>query len=212
MAQKYRIYINEKVILLTVKPPKVANHYQKIDAEHFDLKIVYHWIDKQPFKLFYVLCSDAKAFLKKIVKDNVLIEAAGGLVTNQTHQHLFIYRNDKWDLPKGKIEKKEKTKIAAVREVEEECGIKVDKLQEKICKTYHTYIYKGEVVLKKTHWFKMHYKGNKKLIPQLEEGITDVRWFKKEEISTIVKNTFPSIIDVLEKEELITDTAVLLLE
>jgi 8-oxo-dGTP pyrophosphatase MutT (NUDIX family) len=212
MAQKYRIYINEKVILLTVKTPKVSSQYQKIDAEHFDLKIVYHWVDKQPCKLFYVLCEDAKAFLKKVIKDNYLIEAAGGLVTNQNVEHLFIYRNNKWDLPKGKIEKKEKTKIAAVREVEEECGIKVSKLEEKICKTYHTYIYKGEVVLKKTHWFKMGYKGKAKLVPQLEEGITDVRWFKKEDVATIIKNTFPSIIDVLEKEELITDTEALLSE
>nr|WP_183548414.1 NUDIX domain-containing protein [Mucilaginibacter sp. AK015] len=210
MAQKYRIYINEKVILLTVKTPKIAKHYQKIDAEHFDLKTVYHWVDKQPGTLFYVLCNNAKAFLKRIIKSNTLIEAAGGLVTNQHGEHLFIYRNDKWDLPKGKIEKKEKTKIAAVREVEEECGIKVNKLEQKICKTYHTYIYKGEVVLKKTHWFKMSYNGNAKLTPQLEEGITDVRWFKAEEVSTIVKNTFPSIIDVLEKEELITSREVLL--
>jgi hypothetical protein len=39
MAQKYRIYINEKVVLLTVKSPKFAEHYQKIDAEHFDLQL-----------------------------------------------------------------------------------------------------------------------------------------------------------------------------
>ncbi|MCQ6956978.1 NUDIX domain-containing protein [Mucilaginibacter sp. JC4] len=212
MAQKYRIYINEKVILLTVKTPKNETLYQKVDGEHFDLKIVYHWVDKQPGKLFYVLCDDAKAFLKKVIKNSAVIEAAGGLVTNQDGEHLFIYRNDKWDLPKGKIEKKEKTKVAAVREVEEECGIKVNTLEEKICKTYHTYIYKGEVVLKKTHWFKMGYKGKAKLVPQLEEGITDVRWFKKEDVATIVKNTFPSIIDVLEKEELITNMAKLLSE
>jgi 8-oxo-dGTP pyrophosphatase MutT (NUDIX family) len=209
MAQKYRIYINEKVILLTVKTPKISAHYQRIDAEHFDLKIIYHWVDKQPGKLFYVPCAEPKAFLKKIIRNNMLIEAAGGLVKNETGQHLFIYRNNKWDLPKGKIEKKEKTKIAAVREVEEECGIKVDKLCDKICKTYHTYIYKGEVVLKKTHWFEMHYNGAGKLVPQLEEGITDVRWFKKEDIHTIIENTFPSIIDVLVKEDLIKDTAML---
>ena len=110
MAQKYRIYINEKVVLLTRKAPKSTLEYQRIDAEHFDLQIVYHWVDKQAGKFFYVLCDDAKAFLKKTIKKNVLIEAAGGLVTNQKGQHLFIYRNDKWDLPKGKIEKKEENK------------------------------------------------------------------------------------------------------
>ena len=124
-------------------------------------------------------------------------------------KYLFIYRNDKWDLPKGKIEKGEQIKECAVREVEEECGIIVKKLGKKIGKTYHAYINREEVVLKKTHWFKMKSHGQEKLKPQKEEGITDVRWFKDDEVPTIVNNTFPSIIDVLEKEELITDTAML---
>ena len=94
-----------------------------------------------------------------------------------------------------------------MREVEEECGIKVSSLEDKICKTYHSYIYKGEVVLKKTHWFKMRSKGQEKLKPQKEEGITDARWFKKEDIAPIVKNTFPSIMDVLIKEKFIKDKA-----
>ena len=63
--------------------------------------------------------------------------------------------------PKAKLKKDEKVKVAAVREVEEECGIKVSKLGDKICKTYHAYINKGEVVLKKTHWFSMKYKGQR---------------------------------------------------
>ena len=136
-----------------------------------------------------------------------LIKAAGGLVKSEQGAYLFIYRNDKWDIPKGKIEKGEKVKEAAVREVEEECGIKVSSLEDKICKTYHSYIYKGEVVLKKTHWFKMRSKGQEKLKPQKEEGITDARWFKKGDIAPIVKNTFPSIMDVLVKEKFIKDKA-----
>ena len=91
-----------------------------------------------------------RASFKNAVAESVTqIGAAGGLVKNEAGEYLFIYRNDKWDLPKGKIEKAERVKDAAVREVEEECGIKVSKLEEKICKTYHVYIYKGEVVLKK---------------------------------------------------------------
>ena len=37
-----------------------------------------------------------------------LVQAAGGLVENKNKQFLFICRNNKWDLPKGKIEKKKK--------------------------------------------------------------------------------------------------------
>jgi 8-oxo-dGTP pyrophosphatase MutT (NUDIX family) len=210
MAQKYRIYINEKVILLTESKPKRIESYEKIDESVFDLKIVYAWAINHKSKLFYVPCKDAKAFLKTVAKSVTLIEAAGGLVKNENGSYLFIYRNDKWDLPKGKIERYEKVKEAAVREVEEECGIKVSNLDEKICKTYHVYLYRGEVVLKKTHWFKMRCKGQEKLKPQKEEGITEVRWFKREHIGPILKNTFPSIMDVLKKEDLIKEKPVLL--
>ena len=205
MAQKYRIYINEKVILLTESEPKKAESYEKIDGQTFDLKIIYTWILKHHSKLFYIICDDTKAYLKNIVANITLIEAAGGLVKNENGDYLFIYRNDKWDLPKGKIEKLEKVKVAAVREVEEECGIRVSKLGDKICKTYHVYVSRGEVVLKKTHWFSMKYKGDERLKPQIEEGITDVRWFRKNHIDAILQNTFPSILDVLVKKDLIKE-------
>jgi 8-oxo-dGTP pyrophosphatase MutT (NUDIX family) len=205
MAQKYRIYINEKVILLTETLPQRVDDYQQIDSQTFDLKIIYTWILKHKRDMFYVLCPNAKTFLKQVRQSITLIEAAGGLVKNEHKAFLFIYRNNKWDLPKGKIEKNETVKEAAVREVEEECNIMVGKLGEKICKTYHVYVNKGEVVLKKTWWYKMKCKGQNKLKPQIEEGITDVRWFKKDEIDPILSNTFPSIMDVLEKVELIKE-------
>jgi 8-oxo-dGTP pyrophosphatase MutT (NUDIX family) len=161
--------------------------------------------DKPKGKLFFILCDDAKTYLKKIMKSLPLIEAAGGLVKNERGEYLFIYRKERWDLPKGKIEKGESMSEGGLREVEEECGIIVSKLGKKICKTYHTYTEKGVVVLKRTHWYKMSYKGAEKLKPQKEEGITDVRWFKKSQIDTIVRNTFPSIIDVLAKKNLLTE-------
>jgi len=212
MAQKYRIYINEKVILITELEPKKKEVYEQIAAEVFDLKMVYTWILAHSKRYFYVHCTDAKSFMKEVTKSLTLIEAAGGLVLNENGKYLFIYRNDKWDLPKGKIEKDEKVKEAAVREVEEECGITVSRLGEKICKTYHVYVNRGEVVLKKTHWFEMGYQGQEKLKPQKEEGITAVKWFKKSQIDTILKNTFPSIVDVLAKEKLIKEKPVPLSE
>jgi 8-oxo-dGTP pyrophosphatase MutT (NUDIX family) len=206
MAQKYRIYINEKVILITQSVPKNVERYQKIDDKTFDLKTFFNEFDGKPGpKYYFLLCNDAKAYLKTVMKKMTVIEAAGGMVENAKGEYLFIYRNDKWDLPKGKIEKGEGKREGAVREVEEECGITVGSIGEKICKTYHTYIYKGEVVLKRTHWYQMSYKGAEKLKPQREEGITDVRWFRKGHIDAIVKNTFPSIMDVLAKMDLFKD-------
>jgi 8-oxo-dGTP pyrophosphatase MutT (NUDIX family) len=212
MAQKYRIYINQKVILLTESEPKKSEHYQKIDSQTFDLKIIYTWILAHKNDLFYILCKDTKSFLRQIKQGVNVIEAAGGLVKNENKDLLFIYRNDKWDLPKGKIEKGETIKEAAVREVEEECNIVVSKRGDKICKTYHVYIYKSEVVLKKTHWYKMKARGQNKLKPQIEEGITDVRWFKPNDIDAILTNTFPSILDVLAAMDLITEKPKLLSE
>ncbi|MGZ3822721.1 MAG: NUDIX domain-containing protein, partial [Mucilaginibacter sp.] len=90
--------------------------------------------------------SDTKEYLKRVIKSISLIEAAGGMVENKKGEYLFIYRNDKWDLPKGKIEKGEGKREGAIREVEEECGIMVSGIGKRICKTYHTYTFKGEVV------------------------------------------------------------------
>jgi len=213
MAQIYRIYINQKVLLITESAPKILKNFQQIDHQNFDLKIIYPLIlEHYPGHNFFVICTDAKAFYKRITKTVQVIRAAGGLVRNERKEYLFIYRSDKWDLPKGKIEKGEKIKECAVREVEEECGIIVKKLGKKIGKTFHAYIYKGEVVLKKSYWFKMKCEGQDKLKPQKEEGITDARWFTPEKMGIITKNTFPSITEVMEKTGLIKDTEVPLSE
>ena len=126
-----------------------------------------------------------------------LIEAAGGLVENANGEFLFIFRNGKWDLPKGKIEKGEKVKEAAIREVEEECGIKGLTIVSELKPTYHTYYLEEKLVLKPTYWYKMMCSDVSNLVPQTEEGITDVRWIAKKDFKMIKENTFPSILDVL---------------
>ena len=136
--------------------------------------------------------------LKKWMKTEFdFISAAGGLVLNEEKKALFIFRNGKWDLPKGKIEKGEKKKNAAVREVEEECGITAPKIDKYITTTYHIYYYKDKTALKESFWYLMSYAGNDKLIPQEEEGITDVKWLTELEIKEALTNSFCSIQDVM---------------
>ena len=53
-----------------------------------------------------------------------LVQAAGGLVRNNKGKMLFIFRKNKWDLPKGKVDKGETLENGAMREVEEETGVK----------------------------------------------------------------------------------------
>lgn len=127
-----------------------------------------------------------------------IIEAAGGMVRNPKGQILFIFRNGKWDLPKGKIEKGERLREAAIREVQEECGIK-NKLTiiRELPPTCHIYVLNGERILKKTHWFEMLSLGDEDLKPQTEEGITDVQWLDGEGVKQALENTYPSIQEVM---------------
>ena len=126
----------------------------------------------------------------------LFVMAAGGLV-QRGNDFLFIFRNSKWDLPKGKIELGETEMVAAIREVEEECGIKPTLLHHLI-DTFHTYFEEGKWVLKRTYWYAMEYDGTGMLAPQTEEGITEVKWIPVTEWNKVLENTFGSIQDVLE--------------
>ena len=98
-------------------------------------------------------------------------------------------------MPKGKIEKGESREVAAVREVEEECGISNLQLKDFLNATYHIYTERdGKKILKTTYWFEMFYAGNEKPKPQIEEGINEVGWKNDVEIeSQILPSTFQNI-------------------
>src|SRR5690606_36433368 len=128
------------------------------------------------------------------------LEAAGGIVKNKNNEILFIHRLDKWDLPKGKVEAGETTESAALREVEEECGINNLKLLGFLTQTYHIY-FQDDIKLKATYWYNMSYDGNQELIPQTEEGIGIAEWKSKEDLPEILKNTYENIKIVLSKVE-----------
>ncbi|NPA44493.1 MAG: NUDIX domain-containing protein [Chlorobi bacterium] len=144
---------------------------QEISFEHYDLN---------------KLLNDFKTYFK-------YIEAAGGVVKNDKNELLVIHRFGIPDLPKGKIEKEETPEIAAIREVEEECGISNLKIEKELKPSYHIYDYNNKKVLKKTFWFKMQYSGNEPLIPQIEEDITKVEWCNAEKIKSYSKQTYKNL-------------------
>lgn len=125
------------------------------------------------------------------------IEAAGGLVKHTSGCFLFIERKGKWDLPKGHIDHGETPEVCALREVEEECGIKNHKIVKPLNPSYHTYRYEGVSYLKKTHWFLMSYDKDKITEPQTEEGITKVEWLMPESICLIKCNAWQSLSEVI---------------
>ncbi|WP_020532709.1 NUDIX hydrolase [Flexithrix dorotheae] len=142
--------------------------------------------------------SDYKKVIEKLKSKFKLIEAAGGLV-KKDEQFLFISRWKKWDLPKGKVEKGEEIELAAVREVNEECGIEVS-LNQKIGETWHTYIQKGKDILKETHWYLMNCENDQNAKPQLEEDIEEIRWFTANEVESVAfNNTYESIKDIYNR-------------
>ena len=90
-----------------------------------------------------------KTFFKKFK----LIHAAGGLVINEINEALLIHRLGKWDLPKGKMEKKETPEQSCIREITEETGLKTLKAERPLPSTYHTYHQDNQFILKETFWF-----------------------------------------------------------
>jgi ADP-ribose pyrophosphatase YjhB (NUDIX family) len=121
------------------------------------------------------------------------------LVLNEKKEILFIFRRGKWDLPKGKLDKGETLEQCAVREVEEETGLKNIMLDKNLITTYHTYDENGKHILKESYWYEMHVEGIQKLIPQTIEDIHEAKWVKKKNLSDVLSNTFPSVKDVIEK-------------
>lgn len=128
-----------------------------------------------------------------------IMEAAGGLVKNSKGKLLMIFRNGKWDLPKGKIEAGEAPDEAALREVSEECGIGQLKIIRPASVSYHTYPYKDKKVLKRTYWYLMSTSDEGEPVPQLEEGISKAAWKGRKGMETALRNSYRSINWLLNK-------------
>ena len=146
-----------------------------------------------------IVSSDLNSLLELFKSKFYYIEAAGGFI-EKDNEFLFIHRQGIWDLPKGKLEKGETIKNAAIRECEEECGIKQLTITKQLSSSFHLYKYKKGFALKQSYWFYMKSDYSKKLTPQLEEDIDEVKWFSKHEIETIIiKHTYYTIRDVINE-------------
>ena len=201
MKQKYKVFINNKPLYLT----QSQSFYNCFEGKRKRFKskrtlekaietleneplckayVIYHWdLDE----LFY--------HFRRIFK---YVHAAGGLVQNEKGESLIIKRKGKWDIPKGKLDKGENPEETAVREIEEECGIKDLELDQFITHTYHTYRSSGQNHLKKTWWYTLHSNYDGELTPQIEEDITEVNWVANSELDSLRSNTYISIHTVLD--------------
>ena len=126
----------------------------------------------------------------------VKIRTAGGIVT-QNNKILFILKRNKWDFPKGKIKQGNTKRETALIEVIEETGLEYNhlKIVKKLIPTYYYKLINNQKMLKKTSWYLIKYNGNsnKKLIPGINEEITECKWFKKSNLNPILTNTHTRI-------------------
>ncbi len=199
----YKIYINDKPIIFSQEHIHLNIPEQDIAmfSESDDLIFNNDFLTALESKKAYVIhTSDEKESFEKFVGGLKLIEAAGGLVYNAVNDSiLFIFRRNKWDLPKGKIDKGEGIQEAALREVQEECGIVTHKIKSFLAETYHIFKMNNKWCLKKTYWFNMQCATIEILTPQYEEEITAIDWFKKDDLSTVKSNTYAMIKDIIDE-------------
>ena len=189
----YKVFVNEKKLTLSKYPEDIEKNLR---FEGFaTLEIAVDLLENTSCPEMNVYGENIEEIWEDFTHMFKVIEAAGGLVKNKNNELLFIRRMGKWDLPKGKIEKGESLEQAALREVEEETGLKELILEEFLNNTFHIYTERnGEKILKTTYWFKMTYVGNSQPIPQKEEGISEVS-FKNEEMikNEVIRMTFENI-------------------
>lgn len=196
----YKIFINEKPFIITEKDSE-DSRYANCKRVTYDPSKVLEFIkdtEGMRSKGLVLLTDDPDFSFKDFYTHFVAIEASGGVVFNSMNELLLIKRMGKWDLPKGKIDAGETSEEAALREVEEECGIGSLKLIKPLASTYHTYKMHNHRFLKVTRWFEMRTNWDKKLIPQAEEQITEAAWFNIKRTNLDALDTYTSIRDLLD--------------
>jgi 8-oxo-dGTP pyrophosphatase MutT (NUDIX family) len=203
MEQMYKVFLNERLIEITAPGKITINKPTFFFDENAGKKEVKKWFNSflthsseevvlvhpEPHNFFEIFKSAFK-----------MIEAAGGIVISEG-KLLVIYRRDKWDLPKGKIDKGETPEIAAVREVAEECGIAGHKIVKVLSPTFHLYPFPGNKekwVFKKTFWFEMNYDGELTGTPQTEEDISEVKWISLIDLDEILENTYSNLVPIFQ--------------
>jgi 8-oxo-dGTP pyrophosphatase MutT (NUDIX family) len=200
----YKVFLNDRLIKIGV-PGKIAINEPSVN---FDDSVTTDEV-KQWFISF--IASEAKEACLSHSDSEFLfnqfrlsfneITAAGGILISEKSL-LFIFRNGKWDLPKGKLDMNETPEEAALREVEEETGVRAESIIRQLPSTYHLYQSpyheKMPWILKKTFWFEMICNGKPTGIPQDDEGITMLRWVGKKELDEVLSNTYENLKQVIE--------------
>ncbi|APG61295.1 NUDIX hydrolase [Christiangramia salexigens] len=188
----YKVFVNDIPIILSTKK-EIGENYTSFPIKTVRLKKVIKRILKGELLYVNLYHKDEKKLLKFLFRKIKVVTAAGGMVVNPENEILFIYRNNRWDLPKGKTEKNEGLEASAIREVEEETGVRDLEIKRFITKTYHVFRRKGKLRLKETYWYEMYTEYDGELVPELSEGIKKAKWKNFEKSQKALQKSYANI-------------------
>ncbi len=194
----YKVFFNQKPIFLTTELVPQTDRTPVMFMKFSSPENIVKALKSKKTECLYLYHQKEDKLWMHFLRHFPIVEAAGGLVRHQDGRFLFIYRNDKWDLPKGRIEKNEPIRIAAVREVEEETGVDGLEIVKPLIETFHVFNRNGKYKLKKTFWFEMKTASTITLTPQLNEGIEQAVWVFEKEIQHKFENAYENIKQVYE--------------
>ena len=197
----YKVFYNQKPIFLTTDTNENSDEFPLFYAKYTTAVSLIKALKSKKVSGIYIYHAEREKLEKHFFKHFPIVEAAGGLVQHQDGRYLFIYRNNKWDLPKGKIEKREIVLNAAIREVSEETAVADLIVTKPLPTTYHIYNANGKYKLKLTHWYLMKTTYEGALVPQTEENIQKAEWKTAIEIPELLDNAYENIKTVVEAVE-----------
>lgn len=198
----YKVFVNDIPIILSTEKD-IGKRYKSIPIKTVKLKKLIKKMYNGEQLYINLYHPKEKKLLKHLRKKLKLYIAGGGLVYNAKNEILFIHRNGRWDIPKGKIEKGESIEECAIREVEEETGVKGLEITKPLEITYHVFKRNGKFCLKETFWFEMRTTSTDELTPQKNEGIKKAKWLNFEKSQKALDKSYENVKLLFPKEYLI---------
>ena len=199
----HKIYFEKRCIIICEPGDQALSDPNAIEfhiSDRIDIHTRVHMFEaSQSLSRIYLPTENTELMYRRLCAEFKEVNAAGGLVSNRRGDYLLISRSGLWDLPKGHQEAGEDISVTAMREVQEETGVKELELRGLICVTDHCYIRGGIWHLKHTWWYDMLYTNPVDLTPQREEDIAKAAWVAKSSLPPFLKNTYPSILEVFKE-------------
>ncbi len=192
-----RVYLENKIIIFTGVLPRGQADVMVVAGGGIDRTKVLQKVEN--CNTLYVVSDDVAGVYRDFCARFTCVDAAGGVVRNARGGLLAIYRNGRWDLPKGYRERGEGLRACALREVAEECGIRGMEIVRKLLTTTHIYEMNGEWWMKACRWYEMRYTGGEAPAPQTAEGITRAQWLDGKELDEAFEGSYLTIKEVIKK-------------